>query len=267
MTYMWILLALSLAVSSVGWLYFIYFFSIGYGFTISVLAVATAIIFRDAITLPIALLCMVLFIYGIRLALYLLIREKKSQSYRKILYQPDSTKKKPAFVMTMIWLSCALLYVGQASPATFYLYNTEQGLPVNDAWAWAGTIIAAIGIAIEAIADAQKNRAKKHNPGRYVDTGLYRIVRCPNYFGEVLMWTGSFIICIGACCNVWQWIIAALGYIGIVYVMFSGARRLEMRQEETYGKDPNFKAYIKKTPLIIPFVPIYSVAKYSWLKA
>lgn len=267
MSYMWILLALSLAVSSVGWYYFIYFFSIGYGLSISVLSVATAIIFRDAITLPIALLCAVLFIYGIRLALYLFIREKKSEAYKKILYQPESTKKKPAFVMTMIWLMCALLYVGQISPATFYLYNITEGLPVNDAWAWAGTIVAALGIAIEAIADAQKSRAKKVNPKRYVDTGLYRIVRCPNYFGEILMWTGSFIICFGACCNVWQWVIATLGYIGIVYVMFSGARRLEMRQEETYGKDAAFKEYTAKTPLIIPFVPIYSVAKYKWLQA
>ena len=267
MTYLLILLALSLAVSSVGWFYFVYFFSIGYGFTISALSVAIAIIFRDVMTLPIALLCIVLFIYGIRLALFLLIREKKSQSYRKILYQPESTQKKPTFVMAMIWISSALLYVGQASPATFYLYNITQGLPVNGAWAWAGTIIASLGIATEAIADAQKNRAKKANPGRYVDSGLYRIVRCPNYFGEVLMWSGSFVICIGACCNVWQWIIAAAGYIGIVYVMFSGARRLELRQEETYGKDPEFKAYTKKTPLIIPFIPIYSVAKHSWLQA
>jgi hypothetical protein len=58
-----------------------------------------------------------------------------------------------------------------------------------------------------------------------------------------------------------------VGYIGIVYVMFSGARRLEMRQEETYGKDAAFKEYTAKTPLIIPFVPIYSVAKYKWLQA
>ena len=48
--------------------------------------------------------------------------------------------------------------------------------------------------------------------------------------------------------------------------MFSGARRLELRQAENYGNDPEFQAYIKKTPIIIPFVPIYSVAKYSWLK-
>ena len=49
--------------------------------------------------------------------------------------------------------------------------------------------------------------------------------------------------------------------------MFSGARRLELRQTEIYGKDPEFQSYIKKTPLLIPFLPIYSVAKYTWLKA
>ena len=129
-----------------------------------------------------------------------------------------------------------------------------------------GCGIMAFGIIFESASDWQKNQLKKANPKRFCDTGLFRIVRCPNYFGEILMWTGSFVIAFGSCCNVWQWIIASLGYIGIVYVMFSGARRLELRQQETYGNIPEFKEYIKKTPLIIPFVPIYSVAKYSWLK-
>ena len=75
-----------------------------------------------------------------------------------------------------------------------------------------------------------------------------------------------FSIGYGACCSVGQWIIAALGYMGIVYVMFSCARRLELRQKETYGNNPEFQKYIEKTPLIIPFVPIYSVAKHTWLK-
>ena len=266
MTYLYVLLALSFAVSALGWIYFIYFFSIGYGFAISALSVATAIIFHDVITLPGLLLCAALFVYGIRLGLFLLLREKRSASYKHILYQPENTVKKSAFVMWMIWISCALLYVGQISPVGFYFYNLRGGLPVSEAWLWAGAIVAALGVIIEMVADAQKSAAKKVNARRYVDTGLYRIVRCPNYFGEVLMWTGSFIICFGSCCTVGQWVIAALGYIGIVYVMFSGARRLELRQTETYGSDPEFQAYIKKTPLIIPFVPIYSVAKYEWLK-
>jgi steroid 5-alpha reductase family enzyme len=159
-----------------------------------------------------------------------------------------------------------LLYIGQISPVTFYLYNLQHLAPVDQTWAWAGTIVAALGVLIEIVADAEKSAAKRVDPHCFVDKGLYRIVRCPNYFGEILLWSGSFIICFGACCTLWQWIIASLGYIGIVYVMFSGARRIELRQEETYGNNPEFKAYIKRTPLIIPLVPIYSVARHKWLK-
>lgn len=266
MTYLLLLLAISFAVSAVGWIYFIYFFSIGYGLAISVLSVTIAVLFRNVITLPTAILCGVLFIYGIRLALYLLLRERRSASYKKILYQPDNTKKKPLFAMFMIWISCALLYVGQVSPMSFFLYNSSLGIETSSAWSWAGMAVAALGVIIEMVADAQKSAAKRKNASRFVDTGLYRIVRCPNYFGEVLMWTGSYIICFGAACTLWQWVIATLGYIGIVYVMFSGARRLELRQAETYGSDPSFQAYIKSTPLILPLIPIYSVAKHTWLK-
>ena len=267
MEHLWILLAVSFAVSAVGWIYFIYFFSIGYGLSISALSATTAILFYEQLTTPSIALLAVLFIYGIRLAMYLLMREKRSASYKKILYQPEISQRKPVFVMLMIWISCALLYVGQISPASFYLANMADGAEVNELWMWIGAVVAALGVLIEAIADAQKSAAKRRNPKRFVDHGLYRIVRCPNYFGEVLMWTGSFLVCVGACCSAWQWVVAALGYIGIIYVMFSGARRLELRQTETYGNDPEFQAYIKRTPILLPLVPIYSVAKHKWLQA
>lgn len=282
MSQLWIFLAVSLAVSAVGWVYFIYFFSIGYGLTISALALTTVLIFHDVMPMPLWILSCVLFVYGIRLSLYLLLREKRSASYRHILYQPENTTRKPVSVMLMIWFSCALLYVGQMSPASFYLNNlAEGGLnglslegsngfsgggPVKESWAWAGALVATAGVLIEMIADAQKTAAKKLNARKFVDTGLYRYVRCPNYFGEILMWTGSFLICFGASCSLWQWVVAVAGYMGILYVMFSGARRLELRQRETYGANGRFQRYVAKTPLIIPFIPIYSVAKCNWLK-
>ena len=79
-------MAISFATSAVGWIYFIYFFSIGYGLSIAALAAATTTIFADTITLPAAIFCCTLFIYGLRLAGYLFAREKKSSSYRQILY-------------------------------------------------------------------------------------------------------------------------------------------------------------------------------------
>ena len=267
MTYLWILLAVALATSAVGWIYFIYFFSIGYGLSIAALAAATTIIFAETITQPAVIFSCTLFIYGMRLAGYLFIREQKSPSYKQILYQPDSKERKPLPTMFMIWISCALLYVGQISPITFYLYNLSKGADIGTAWVWTGATIAFIGFLIETIADAQKSMAKRRAPKQFVNTGLYRIVRCPNYFGEILLWSGSFIICIGADYTAWQWIIASLGYAGIIYVMFSGARRLELRQQESYSKSPTFQAYIHHRPLLIPFLPIYSLAKFKWLKA
>mgnify|MGYP003466797162 FL=1 len=267
MNYLLILLLVSLAVSALGWVYFIYFFSLGYGFGFSALAIAIAVIFRDVLTIPTALLCVVMFIFGMRLGLYLATREKRSAEYKKILYGPDAAKKKPLFVVITVWIFCALLYVGQVSPVAFYLANAAEGAAVNELWAWIGAALMALGVVLESVSDAQKKAAKKINRNRYVDTGLYRIVRCPNYLGELVIWTGSLVVCIGASCSVWQWIVAAIGYIGIVYVMFSGARRLELRQVVTYGNDPEFQKYIKKTPILLPFVPIYSLIKYEWLKA
>ena len=48
--------------------------------------------------------------------------------------------------------------------------------------------------------------------------------------------------------------------------MVGGARRLEIRQNKNYGHDPEYQAYVKKTPNILPFVPLYSVEKYTFLK-
>ena len=125
----------------------------------------------------------------------------------------------------------------------------------------------AFGILFESAADWQKNQAKKINPKRFVDTGLYRIVRCPSYLGEMIFWTGVMLSGIGGVSGVGQWVMALIGYAGIIFVMFSGARRLEIRQNKNYGKDPEYQKYVKSVPILLPFVPLYSVEKHKWLVA
>lgn len=49
--------------------------------------------------------------------------------------------------------------------------------------------------------------------------------------------------------------------------MFSGARRLELRQNKSYGADPEYQAYAKSVPILLPFVLLYSVAKCGFLAA
>jgi hypothetical protein len=61
--------------------------------------------------------------------------------------------------------------------------------------------------------------------------------------------------------------LALFGYVLLIYIMFSGARRLELRQNKYYGNDLEYKKYVKTVPIMLPFVPLYSVEKYKWLVA
>ena len=119
-----------------------------------------------------------------------------------------------------------------------------------------GIIISLIGIIIEALADKQKGDAKKKNPNMPAMDGLYKMCRCPNYFGEILFWTGSLVSGIGAVFGK-QWILVILGYVLIVIVMMSGAKRVETRHIKHYGESEEYNAYADSTPLIIPFIPFY----------
>ena len=56
---------------------------------------------------------------------------------------------------------------------------------------------------------------------------------------------------------------AIIAYICIVYIMFNGAQRLEKRQIARYGNNSEYKTYANKTPIIIPFLPIYHLNKTS----
>lgn len=259
-----IIFIVALLFSSIGFKKYVWFISIGYGFSIAAIGAALLIMFGGSLTVGTAIASVLFIIYGCRLGGYLAIRELKSSAYNeKMKNEIKSGKGMNIGVKCAIWVSAALLYACETAPVLFRLEN-EKG---TDLFVIIGAVISVVGLIVESAADYQKNAAKKKNPGRFVDTGLFKLVRCPNYFGEMLFWTGTFVGGINAVSGVWQWIAVLSGYLGIIYVMFGGARRLEMRQNRTYGSDPEYREYVKKTPIMLPFIPLYSVEKYKWLVA
>ena len=259
-----IMLAVCVLVSAIGFKNYVWFISLGYGFSIAAEGVAMLILFREGLSLGTVLAAALFIVYGLRLSGYLAIREAKSASYKKHMTgEIKDGKHIPFGVKCAIWLTCALLYVTQVTPVLYRFQNdTEDGVML-----WVGVGVMAFGLLLETAADLQKNAAKKKNPRRFVDTGLYRIVRCPNYLGEMIFWTGVFLSGIGSLSSVGQWILASVGYAGIIFVMFSGARRLELRQNKNYGSDPEYQAYVRRVPILLPLIPLYSVAKYKFLVA
>ncbi len=256
---MWILLlilfAVSLAACSVGFKNYIWFLSVGYGFAITALGIALLIMFAPSLSLVTILGCIVFILYGCRLSGFLLHREKKSGSYKTSM-EGEVAKKVPIFVMVVMWIAVAALYVLQVSPIFSRLYNASSDLLLP----LVGVAVSLIGIVIEALADIQKSAQKKENPKMVAMKGLYKMVRCPNYFGEILMWTGVFVGGLTTYTGFFQWFAAIFSFICIIYIMLDGAKRLEKRQNKRYGADPVYQAYVKKTPIILPLIPIYHLA-------
>ena len=257
-----ILFLVALVISSIGFRKFVWFISLGYGFSIAGIGAAMLLLFAKELTPVTVILCLLCIVYGLRLGGYLLIRERKSASYQNTMKTEIKDGSDMKFVLKiLVWVSCALLYVCEVSPIYFRLTN-QAG---TDITAIAGMVIMLLGIILESAADLTKNAYKKQHPKRFCDVGLFKIVRCPNYLGEVLIWTGVFVSGVTALNGVWQWIAAIFGWVCIVYIMFGGARRLELRQNKNYGDDPEYQKYVKTTPILLPLVPLYSVAKYKWL--
>ena len=259
----WILFAVAMVVSAIGFKKFVWFISLGYGFSMAAIGVTLLVLFAGRADAASLAICVMLVVYGLRLGGYLMLRERRSAAYNHVMKtQVNDGSGLSLPVQVLIWVTCALLYVCEASPVLWRLAN---GAPM-DVCAVVGACVMAAGIVLESASDLQKTAQKRVNPHRFCDKGLFSFVRCPNYLGEVLTWTGMLVSGLTAINGPLQWLAAVCGWVGIVYVMFGGARRLEIRQNKNYGADPEYQAYVRRTPILLPFVPLYSVEKYTWLK-
>lgn len=244
----------------------VYFLSVGYGLSVGLLGITYLVTILagglswNAVTV---IQCVLLMAYGARLAGFLIAREMKNQNYRKVLEdvrKADSKGKPVPFGGKLaIWIGAAVLYIMQTCPVFFRAYN---GLGQDVVLPAVGAAISLAGLLIETLADKQKSEQKRKNPDMVAMEGLFRMVRCPNYFGEVLFWTGVFVGGLNALQGIGQWVMAVLGLVIILMVMVNGAQRLDKRQEARYGDQPIYRAYADHTPILLPLLPIYHIGRY-----
>ncbi|KAL7433780.1 hypothetical protein ACHAXM_003725 [Skeletonema potamos] len=248
-----------------------YSFSVGYGVSVAAMVISFLLTTSQALALlssfdiscstltssaP-AFLAVTTVIYGLRLAFYLLLREFSVDSKRK---QVKSFDKMPRLQRTPLALSVSLLYAFMTSPALFALRGLVKTGTALEKVQLVSTGVSVFGMVLESIADQQKYEAKrksKEGEDKFVGptTWSYKLVRHPNYLGEILFWVGLF----GAGSVSFQksivaWLCGSLGLASILSIMFGASGRLDTKQQEKYGgqrKYEEWKDSVKYS--VIPF--------------
>jgi len=121
-------------------------------------------------------------------------------------------------------------------------------------FAIAGTAVWLAGFTIEVVADRQKTRfrADPANRDRFIQSGLWARSRHPNYFGEIVLWTGIAIIALPTLAG-WRWVtLVSPLFVYLLLTRVSGIPMLERRARRRWGGDPAFEAYLETTPVLVP---------------
>jgi len=110
------------------------------------------------------------------------------------------------------------------------------------------------GFAIEVIADRQKSRFREDpaNAGQFINVGLWARSRHPNYFGEILLWTGIATMATPYLSGS-QWIVLfSPFFVYALLTRISGIPTLAKRGQKLWGDDPAYQAYLSNTPRLFP---------------
>ena len=185
-------------------------------------------------------------LWAIRLSSFLFTRVKRVGKDGRF----DSLKKSfTQFLLT--WMLQGLWVFMCTYPALIALASP---LKEENIFLIGGAIVWLVGWLYEVIADRQKTAFNKDpkNAGQFINTGVWKQSRHPNYVGELVLWTGITIIAVPVYQGS-QW----LALITPVFVYWllnkvSGVNLLEERADKKWGESPAYQAYKKETPIFFP---------------
>ena len=183
--------------------------------------------------------------WALRLGSFLFMRiHKDGEDKRFRTIKPSPSQFFMTWTLQGLWVSlcsmCALTAI-----------STETGLIIN-ALLYIGLILFVTGFLIEIIADKQKSkfRAIPENKDKFITSGLWARSRHPNYFGEIVLWTGIAVMSFSSLEGLQYLTLISPIFTYLLLVYVSGVRMLEARGDLKWGDDPAYQEYKKKTPVL-----------------
>lgn len=215
----------------------------GLGF---VLLAWTSFLLSDASSLRGLLVCILVSIWGFRLAWHIYSRNKgKTEDYRYLAWRKEWGKYFYIRSYFQVYFLQGVLLFMIVLPVL--IINKSSGISLG----WldlVGLAIWLFGFYFEFVGDMQLAQFinNPENKGKLMQSGLWAYTRHPNYFGEVTVWWGLFLVAL----NVTSGWLGIIGPITITFLILkvSGIPMLEKRMEE----NPEFAEYKKRTSIFIP---------------
>ena len=188
-------------------------------------------------------------VWAMRLGLFLFIRVLKAGEDSRF------EDAKNSFIVFLMFFNISGLWVflTTANALTLILNNSDL---FGDLQFFVGLTIWIIGFSFEVVADEQKRRFRKktENHGMFIVSGLWSISRHPNYFGEILIWTGMSIICLPVLSG-WQYAtLISPVFVVLLLTRISGVNLLEESADKKWGHLDNYQNYKKNTAVLVPFI-------------
>jgi steroid 5-alpha reductase family enzyme len=176
------------------------------------------------------LLSILVLVWAVRLGSFLFRR------IHKVKKDGRFDEIKPSFIRFLSAWTIQGLWVTFTVSAALVAISTINHKEL-DLFAIIGFLIWLIGFSIEVAADSQKSRfsANHANNGKFIQTGLWSRSRHPNYFGEIVLWTGIAIIALPVLQG-WQWVaLTSPVFVTLLLTRVSGIPMLEKRADQKWG--------------------------------
>ena len=218
----------------------------GIGFIVTAISV---IVITDSIAWRGVLALLLVTLWGVRLAFHVFLRNRrKSEDPRYSKWRRKWGKHVKVRAYFQVFLLQGVLIIVISLPVTIAIKYGQSPLNLLDLL---GVCIWFGGFFFEVVGDYQlvKHKRDPANQGKIMTQGLWKYTRHPNYFGEVVLWWGVYLIALSVPLG-WTTI---LGPITITYLILkvSGIPLLE----EKYEDNPEFQMYKRRTSAFLPLPP------------